>query len=62
MGFCYIFNSCLQKFRKAETYAMNYMFILLCELFVILKYDEMNCDFVSRVFLHMYFEMQILVI
>jgi hypothetical protein len=29
---------------------MNTMFILLCELFVTLAYDEMNCDFVSRVF------------
>jgi hypothetical protein len=39
---------------------MNAMFILLCELFVTLVYDGMNCDFVSRVFI-MYFEGQILV-
>ncbi len=31
---------------------MNYMFILLCELFIVLEYDEMNCDFVSGVFLY----------
>jgi hypothetical protein len=26
------------------------MFILLCELFVVLKYGEMNCNFVYGVF------------
>jgi hypothetical protein len=26
------------------------MFILLCEFFVVLKYDEMNCNFVSGIF------------
>jgi hypothetical protein len=25
------------------------MFILLCELFVVLEYDEMNCEFVFGV-------------
>jgi hypothetical protein len=29
---------------------MNSMFILLCELFVVSEYDEMNCDFVSGIF------------
>jgi hypothetical protein len=34
---------------------------LLCEFFVVLNYDEMNCNLISRV-LKMYIEMQILVI
>jgi hypothetical protein len=38
------------------------MFILLCELSIILEYDEMNCDIVFWVFFTMYFEMQILLI
>jgi hypothetical protein len=25
---------------------MNFMFIWMCELFEVLEYDEMNCDFV----------------
>jgi hypothetical protein len=29
---------------------MSFMFILLCKLLVVSKYDEMNCDFVSGVF------------
>jgi hypothetical protein len=29
---------------------VNYMFILLCELFVVTNYDEMNCDFVFGFF------------
>jgi hypothetical protein len=32
------------------------MFTLLCELFVVSKYDEMNCDFVSGTIFTMYFE------
>ncbi len=39
---------------------MNVMFILLCELFVALEYDEMNCDFFLEVFV-MCYERQILV-
>jgi hypothetical protein len=37
------------------------MLILLCEFYVVSKYDEMNCYLVSRVFYN-YFEVQILVI
>jgi hypothetical protein len=33
---------------------MNAMFILLCELFVALTYDEMNYDFVSRIFYNVF--------
>jgi hypothetical protein len=40
---------------------MNFMFILLCEFFVVLEYDEMNCNIVSRVF-YLYFEVHVLVI
>jgi hypothetical protein len=40
---------------------MNFMFIFLCEFFVVLKYDEMNYNLVLRVFI-MYSEMQIQVI
>jgi hypothetical protein len=35
---------------------MNVMFILLCELFVASAYDEMNCDFVSRVFYNVFWK------
>jgi hypothetical protein len=28
---------------------MSFMFILLCELFVVSEYDEMNCDFIFGV-------------
>jgi hypothetical protein len=34
---------------------------LLCEFFIVLDYDEMNCKFFFRVF-KMYYEVQILVI
>jgi len=40
---------------------MNFMLISLCEFFVVLEYDEMNCNIVFGDFI-MYFEMQILVI
>ncbi len=33
---------------------MNVMFILLCELFITLTYDEMNCDFVFGVFYNVF--------
>ncbi len=29
---------------------MNYMFILLCEFFVIVEYDEENCNHFPNVF------------
>jgi hypothetical protein len=29
---------------------MNFMFILLCEFYVVLQDDEMNCNIYSRVF------------
>ncbi len=33
---------------------MNFMFTLLCEFFVILENDEMNCNFVSGVFFNVF--------
>ncbi len=35
---------------------------LLCEFFVVLDYDEMNCNLVSQVFLQCILKVQILVI
>jgi hypothetical protein len=35
---------------------------LLCEFFVVLDYDETNCNIVSRIFLLMYSKVQIMVI
>ncbi len=32
------------------------MYILLCEFFVVSKYDEMNCNFISRVFFIMFYK------
>jgi hypothetical protein len=40
---------------------VNFIFISLCEFFVVLKYDEMNCNIFFGV-LKMYYEVQILVI
>jgi hypothetical protein len=31
---------------------MNFMFILLCVLFVVLEHDEMNFDFIFGIFLY----------
>jgi hypothetical protein len=33
---------------------MNSMFILLCEFYLLLEYDEMNCNIVSRVFYNVF--------
>jgi hypothetical protein len=33
---------------------MNSKFVLLCGLFVVLEYDEMNCDFVFWVFYNVF--------
>jgi hypothetical protein len=30
------------------------MFILLCEFYVVLKYDEMNCNIISGVFYNVF--------
>ncbi len=35
------------------------MFISLSEFFVVSKYDEKNCNFISRVFFTMYSEIKI---
>jgi len=43
------FGSSLQQYKKTQTSTMNFMFILLCELFIVSKYDEINCDFVFGV-------------
>jgi hypothetical protein len=51
MGFYYILIQILQYYKDAQTSTVNAMFILLCELFVTLTHDEMNCDFVNGVFL-----------
>jgi hypothetical protein len=40
---------------------MIFMFILLCEFFVISKYNEMNCNLVSEI-LYIVYEVQVLVI
>jgi hypothetical protein len=41
---------------------MNFMFIFCVNFFVVLDYDEMNYNLVSRVLFTMYYEVQILVI
>jgi hypothetical protein len=40
---------------------VNFLFISLCEFFVVLDYDEMNCNLVFGIFI-MFSEVQILVI
>jgi hypothetical protein len=40
---------------------MNFMFISLCEFYVVLEYDEINYNFVYGVFI-MYSKVKILVI
>jgi hypothetical protein len=37
-------------YRKAQTFAMNFMLISLCEFHVMLEYDEMNCNIVLEFF------------
>jgi hypothetical protein len=49
-GILLYFDSYFIVIQKCKNLYMNVMFMLLCELFVPSKYDEMNCDFVSRVF------------
>jgi hypothetical protein len=48
---------------QRSTYFYNEFYVhLLCEFFVVLDYDEMNCNIVFGVFFTMYFEVQIQVI
>jgi hypothetical protein len=39
---------------KGKGFWVNFMFILLCEFYVVLEYDEMNCNLVSRVFYNVF--------
>jgi len=48
-------------FSVIQTFVMNFVFISLCEFSIVSKYDEMNCNLVSRVFYNL-FKVQILVI
>jgi hypothetical protein len=47
--------------KRSTNFCNEFYVHLLCEFFVVLDYDEMNCNLGSGVFL-MYFKVQILVI
>jgi len=50
MGFYCNFDFGFLIIQKNTDFYNEFMFILLSEFFVVSKYDEMNCNLVTRVF------------
>ncbi len=54
MGLCYNLDSCFSAIQISIDFYSEFYVHLLCEFFVVLDYDEMNCNIVFGVFYNVF--------